>query len=206
MIRHALVYFSNFYEWKPLIIIVLCRYNNQKFTNQHIKTLGKLEVEIFVRRRKTIYSFKHGIYDLIHFPSILTFKCVHTHDPFIIGVDFIQTVYKRGDKECDVKIWDTAGQERFRTITYKFYRQANGVIIVFDITKEESFENVKTWMNSIYKHADPNISKVLVGNKLDLEDQRAVSKSEAMKIAAEHGMEYYETSAKINLNIQEVMQ
>jgi small GTP-binding protein len=69
-----------------------------------------------------------------------------------------------------VKIWDTAGQERFKTITYQFYRQANGMIITFDITKQESFDNVKTWMNSIYKHADPSIAKVLVGNKIDLED------------------------------------
>lgn len=75
------------------------------------------------------------------------------------------------------------------------------MIIVFDITNQESFENVKTWMNSIYKHADPNISKVLVGNKFDLDDQRCVSKSEALKIATEHGMEYFETSAKVNLNI-----
>lgn len=71
-----------------------------------------------------------------------------------------------------MKIWDTAGQERFRTITYQFYRQANGMIIAFDLTNEQSFDNVKTWMNSIYKHADPNIAKVLVGNKLDLEDKR----------------------------------
>ena len=96
-----------------------------------------------------------------------------------IGVDFIQSKYKKGEQEFDVKIWDTAGQERFKTITYQFYRQANGVIIVFDITKPETFEAVKTWMNSIYKHSDPNIAKVLVGNKLDLADERLVSKSEA---------------------------
>ena len=79
------------------------------------------------------------------------------------------------------------------------------MIIAFDITNAESFENVKTWMNSIYKHADPNIAKVLVGNKTDLEDQRCVNKNEAQKIAQEHGMEYFETSARNNENIQEVM-
>ena len=81
-----------------------------------------------------------------------------------------------------MKIWDTAGQERFRTITYQFYRQANGMIIAFDLTNQESFEGVKTWINSIYKHSDPSIAKVLVGNKLDLED-RVISKSEAQKVA-----------------------
>jgi len=80
------------------------------------------------------------------------------------------------------------------------------MIIAFDLTNAESFEGVKTWMNSIYKHSDPSIAKVLVGNKLDLEAERVVSKSEAQKIANEHGMEYFETSAKNNHNIQEVMQ
>jgi GTPase SAR1 family protein len=80
------------------------------------------------------------------------------------------------------------------------------MIIAFDLTNSESFEGVKTWMNSIYKHSDPSIAKVLVGNKLDLEGERVVSKSEAQKIAQEHGMSYFETSAKDNINIQEVMQ
>ena len=75
------------------------------------------------------------------------------------------------------------------------------MIIAFDLTKQETFEGVKTWINSIYKHSDPSIAKVLVGNKLDLESERAVSRSEAAKIAAEHGMEYFETSAMNNINI-----
>ena len=77
------------------------------------------------------------------------------------------------------------------------------MLIAFDLTSPESFESVKTWMTSIYKHADPNIAKVLVGNKLDLE--RMVSKSEAQKVAQEHGMDYFEVSAKDNINVQEVM-
>ena len=79
------------------------------------------------------------------------------------------------------------------------------MIITFDLTNQESFENVKTWINSIYKQADPSIAKVLVGNKLDLESERVVSKNEGRKIAQEHGMEYFETSAKDDINIQEVM-
>jgi GTPase SAR1 family protein len=79
------------------------------------------------------------------------------------------------------------------------------MIIAFDLTNAESFENVKTWMNSIYKHSDPSISKVLVGNKIDLDSERVVSTSEGQKIAKEHGMDYFEVSAKENINIQEVM-
>lgn len=79
------------------------------------------------------------------------------------------------------------------------------MLIAFDITNEQSFESVKTWMSSIYKHADANIAKVLIGNKLDLDHERIISRSCAEKLAKEHGMEYFETSAKDSINIQEVM-
>ena len=73
------------------------------------------------------------------------------------------------------------------------------------MTNEESFEHVKGWINSIYKEANPNIAKVLVGNKIDLEEHRKVSISDAKKIAQEHEMEYFETSAKENINVKEVL-
>ena len=83
------------------------------------------------------------------------------------------------------------------------------MIIAFDLTQRKSFENVKTWIDSIYKNSsDTSLPKVLVGNKVDLADQhgqRAVLKSEALKIAGEHGIHYFETSAKENINIKEVM-
>ena len=121
-------------------------------------------------------------------------------------MDYILKKHKKGDSEFDVKIWDTAGQERFRTITYQFYRNAEGIIITFDLTKQETFDGVKTWINSIYKLSDPSVPKVLVGNKLDLEGERVIGKSEAQKIAQEHGMEYFETSAKMNSNITEMVE
>ena len=106
----------------------------------------------------------------------------------------------------EVKVWDTAGQERFHTITQQFYRQAQGMIIAFDLTNRRSFENVQTWIASIYRLApDSTIPKVLVGNKVDL-DGRVVTRSEAQRLAEDHGIEYFETSAKENVNVQELMQ
>ena len=123
-----------------------------------------------------------------------------------IGLDYVSTTYKSPKGEdIPVKIWDTAGQERFKTITYSFYKQANGVIVAFDITNQLSFTNVKTWLDSIYLHADPNIVKVLVGNKIDLEDERKVSREEGQRLADQHKMQYFETSAKLNKNIDELM-
>ena len=71
-------------------------------------------------------------------------------------------------------VWDTAGQERFRTITCSFYKQAQGAMVVFNLSIEESFRNVKEWLDSINEHGDPNISKVLVGFKID-DDSRQIT-------------------------------
>ena len=97
-------------------------------------------------------------------------------DSFIstIGVDFkIRTVDLEG-KVVKLQIWDTAGQERFRTITSSYYRGAHGIIIVYDVTDPDSFENVKSWMAEIDRFATEGVSKLLVGNKSDMEEKRAV--------------------------------
>lgn len=122
-----------------------------------------------------------------------------------IGLDYVSSTYRSPKGEdIAVKIWDTAGQERFRTITYAFYKQANGVIVTFDVTNAASFTNVKNWLESIYQHADPNIVKALVGNKCDLDD-RVVSVEEAKRLADQHKMPYFDTSAKLNQNVDELI-
>ena len=121
-------------------------------------------------------------------------------------MDYISVKYESPEGiSIPVKIWDTAGQERFKTITYSFYRQAQGVLIWFDVTNRESFENVKNWIDSIDNHAKPNIQKVLIGNKIDLVDERKISNSEAQNLADEHDLPYFETSAKLDKNVSEVI-
>ena len=123
-----------------------------------------------------------------------------------IGVEHYSTHYKAPNGEnVNVMIWDTAGQDRFRSVTLSFYRQGHGVILVFDVTNEGTFKNVKNWLESIYQNADVNIQKILIGNKCDLEDQRQVSTEDARDLAAQHKMEYFETSAKANTGISEAI-
>mmetsp|Transcript_45206 Transcript_45206/g.61314 ORF Transcript_45206/g.61314 Transcript_45206/m.61314 type:complete len:99 (+) Transcript_45206:124-420(+) len=94
-----------------------------------------------------------------------------------LGLDYVPHKYKPegSSKEIPVKIWDTAGQERFRTLTHSFYKNANGVILVYDVTNEASYHSIKTWLQSIKDNADPNICKVLVANKIDMRDDRKIS-------------------------------
>eukprot|EP01098_Paradermamoeba_levis_P003055 TRINITY_DN1427_c0_g1_i4.p1 TRINITY_DN1427_c0_g1~~TRINITY_DN1427_c0_g1_i4.p1 ORF type:complete len:141 (-),score=31.00 TRINITY_DN1427_c0_g1_i4:15-437(-) len=98
---------------------------------------------------------------------------------------------------------DTTGQERFRTITSSYYRGAHGVIVVYDITDATSFNNVKRWMGEIDRYCCDNIGKLLLGNKVDLENQRVVSTASGADFADGLGVPFFETSAKSGKNIQE---
>jgi len=119
-----------------------------------------------------------------------------------IGVDFkIRTIELDG-KTIKLQIWDTAGQERFRTITSSYYRGAHGIIVVFDVTDLESFNNVKQWLHEIDRYASENVNKLLVGNKCDLTSKRAVTTEQAKEFADQLGIEYLETSAKNATNVE----
>ena len=119
-----------------------------------------------------------------------------------IGVDFkIRTIEVNG-KMIKLQIWDTAGQERFRTIVSAYYRGAHGIMIVFDITDKDSYNNVNMWRNEIQKYAVPNIKTILIGNKADVESKRQVDYSEAKEYADSMNMTYFETSAKTALNVE----
>ncbi|CAN4095937.1 unnamed protein product [Withania somnifera] len=120
-----------------------------------------------------------------------------------IGVDFkIRTVEQDG-KTIKLQIWDTAGQERFRTITSSYYRGAHGIIVVYDVTDQESFNNVKQWLNEIDRYASDNVNKILVGNKADLTANRVVSYETAKAFADEIGIPFLETSAKDATNVEQ---
>lgn len=127
------------------------------------------------------------------------------HDTFLptIGVDFkIRNVTYNG-KNIKLNIWDTAGQERFKTITSAYYKGSHGVILVYDVTDRESFNNIRNWMNETRKHAGTNIVRVLVGNKCDLSESRKVTTKEGQEFAESEKMLFFETSAKARINIEE---
>jgi len=120
-----------------------------------------------------------------------------------IGVDFkIRTIELDG-KTIKLQIWDTAGQERFRTITSSYYRGAHGIIVVYDVTDNESFNNVKQWLHEIDRYACENVNKLLVGNKSDLTSKRVVSADQGREFAESLGIDFLETSAKTSSNVEQ---
>jgi Ras-related protein Rab-8A len=122
-----------------------------------------------------------------------------------IGIDFkIRTIELDG-KRIKLQIWDTAGQERFRTITTAYYRGAMGILLVYDVTDESSFNNIRNWIRNIEQHASDNVNKILVGNKADMdESKRAVPFAKGQALADEFGIKFFETSAKTNMNVEDV--
>ncbi|WFD00041.1 ras GTPase [Malassezia yamatoensis] len=120
-----------------------------------------------------------------------------------IGVDFkIRTIELEG-KTVKLQIWDTAGQERFRTITSSYYRGAHGIIVVYDVTDETTFTNVKQWLQEIERYACEGVNKLLVGNKADLTSSKQVEYESAKQFADQLNIPFLETSAKDATNVEQ---
>ena len=115
-----------------------------------------------------------------------------------IGIEFFNKEERINDQIIQIKLWDTAGQEIFHSLTKNFYRKADGIIIVYDITNKESFERIQDWVKSVYDNTDTykEIQMIIVGNKIDLEERREVSKEEGLKIGKYFEIDFFEASAK----------
>ena len=121
-----------------------------------------------------------------------------------VGLDFkIRTVEVDG-KVVKLQMWDTAGQERFRTITRSYYRGSQGIVVVYDVTDNDTFENVKHWLSEIERYAADGVSKMLVGNKCDMTDARAVETATAQEVADKLDVPFFEASAKTAENVDEI--
>lgn len=123
-----------------------------------------------------------------------------------IGVEFATRSQEIDGKIIKAQIWDTAGQERYRAITSAYYRGAVGALLVYDIAKHLTYENVTRWLKELRDHADSNIVIMLVGNKTDLRHLRAVPTDDAKQFAEENGLSFIETSALVSTNVEHAFQ
>ncbi|KZV89036.1 ras-domain-containing protein [Exidia glandulosa HHB12029] len=120
-----------------------------------------------------------------------------------IGVDFATKFINISDKTVKAQLWDTAGQDRYRAITAAYYRGAVGALLVYDITRRGTYDNLLRWLKELRDFADTNAVIMLVGNKSDLKHIRAISTEEATAFSAEHGLSFLETSALDSSNVDE---
>ena len=121
-----------------------------------------------------------------------------------LGVDYKLKNVKMGDGNIvKLQIWDTAGQDRFHSLTRNYFKGAHGIILLYDITTQSSFDNVSKWIKQIKEDASEKVVIILVGNKIDLEHKRAIPTEEGEKIAEDFGLIFFECSAKTGKNINE---
>jgi len=125
-----------------------------------------------------------------------------------LGFEFFSKDISCGDKKVKLQLWDTAGQERFRSLTKQYYKNIKGIVLVYDITKPKSFENLSKWISECATNlGESNLPPVVVvGNKKDLTDERIITREKAQEFATEKGYYFFETSAKDNsdMSIEQV--
>mmetsp|Transcript_16458 Transcript_16458/g.49762 ORF Transcript_16458/g.49762 Transcript_16458/m.49762 type:complete len:192 (-) Transcript_16458:363-938(-) len=127
------------------------------------------------------------------------FQAIHE---LTIGVEFGARMVDIEDRQIKLQIWDTAGQESFRSITRSYYRGAAGALLVYDITRRETFNHLSRWLEEARQNSNSNMVVMLIGNKSDLEHRRAVSTDEGKQFARDHGLVFMETSAKTATNVE----
>lgn len=121
-----------------------------------------------------------------------------------IGIDFKVKTLMADGKTVKLQIWDTAGQEAFRTVTCSYYKGASGVVVCYDVTDRSTFNALDGWFEEMEKYCSQNVSKILVGTKIDMgESSRQVSYEEGAEVAKKLGIKFYESSSKDNININE---
>jgi len=121
-----------------------------------------------------------------------------------IGIDHFTKDEDINGVKVRIKVWDTAGQERYKSLASSFFRNVQGIILVYDVSNKESFEDLKIWLDSIKSNlgsSENNVKKIIIGNKIDLD--REVTKDEAETFCKQLKIEYFETSAKENVNVKE---
>ncbi|TRZ04465.1 hypothetical protein DNTS_027542 [Danionella cerebrum] len=113
-----------------------------------------------------------------------------------VGIGFTNKVLTVDELKVKLQIWDTAGQERFRSVTHAYYRDAQALLLLYDITSRSSFDNTRAWLTEIHEYAQDNIVIMLLGNKSDMSNKRVIRREEGEKLAREYGVIFLETSAK----------
>ncbi|CAF3166305.1 unnamed protein product [Rotaria socialis] len=119
-----------------------------------------------------------------------------------VGIDFRNKTIVINDKQVKLQIYDTAGQERFRSVTHSYYRDANALLLLYDVASITSFNNVRVWLSDINEYAHSDVVVMLIANKVDKTSERVVTREMGEKLASEYDVTHIETSAKTGLNVE----
>ncbi|XP_073901302.1 ras-related protein Rab-37 isoform X2 [Castor canadensis] len=119
-----------------------------------------------------------------------------------VGIGFTNKVVTVDGTRVKLQIWDTAGQERFRSVTHAYYRDAQALLLLYDITNKSSFDNIRAWLAEIHEYAQRGVVIMLLGNKADVSSERVIRSEDGETLAREYGVPFMETSAKTGMNVE----
>lgn len=139
--------------------------------------------------------------------SIVRRLCLNDYmedQPMTIAIEFMSHTLSIDGNTIKLQIWDTAGQEKYQSVAKAYYRNAIGALVVFSLANRESFLALENWVEQVRKYCHPKVKMLIVGNKTDLVDQKAVTDAEIQQFVESHGLQYMESSAKTNKNIREI--
>ena len=139
--------------------------------------------------------------------SIVRRLCLNAYmedQPMTVAIEFMTHTLSIDGNTIKLQIWDTAGQEKYKSVAKAYYRNAIGALVVFSLANRESFLALENWVEQVRKYCHPKVKMLIVGNKTDLVDQKAVTDAEIQQFVESHGLQYMESSAKTNKNIREI--
>ncbi|XP_058791791.1 ras-related protein Rab-37 isoform X1 [Phymastichus coffea] len=129
-------------------------------------------------------------------------KFQHGNFAATVGIGFTNKMVTVDDSQVKLQIWDTAGQERFRSVTHAYYRDAHALLLLYDVTNKQSYDNIRAWLGEIREYAQDDVVIMLLGNKCDCSSERVVRKEEGQRLSNEYKVPFMETSAKTGLNVE----
>ncbi|XP_076265541.1 RAS oncogene family member Rab26 isoform X1 [Rhynchophorus ferrugineus] len=172
----------------PVEVLNLCRSN----------VLDEVEVTI----HKTILLGDSGVGKTSLLVKFDTGKFESGKFSATVGIGFTTKVVEVDETKVKLQIWDTAGQERFRSVTHAYYRDAHALLLLYDVTNKNSFDNIRAWLGEIREYAQDDVVIMLLGNKADCGSERAVRREEGERLAREYNVTFMETSAKSGQNVE----
>jgi Ras-related protein Rab-2A len=190
-------------------------FSNSPFFNatsaQHrkgVKDKDSISSSMVNQKRKTMTTYKYIIVgDAGSGKSCLMTQFIDKKFNFIhdltIGVDFGSRIISLDAEPVKIQIWDTAGQEKFRAITRSYYKGAAAALLVYDITRRETFNHIPMWIEDCFQYGAQDVIIMLIGNKTDLHRDREVTTDEGLALALKHGFQFMETSAKTAANVDD---
>ncbi|XP_003703985.1 ras-related protein Rab-37 isoform X1 [Megachile rotundata] len=193
---------TGYRDYKPPAEVFAENYGYSSRDNDIVRSLKRVKEVDTGLTHKTILLGDSGVGKTSLLVQFDTKKFQPGNFAATVGIGFTNKVVVVDDTSIKLQIWDTAGQERFRSVTHAYYRDAQALLLLYDVTNKTSYDNIRAWLSEIREHAKEDVVIMLLGNKSDCGTERVVKREDGERLAQEYKVPFMETSAKTGLNVE----